>query len=123
MRDIQQHFEDFDRDNPEVWGRFQEIALRLIELGYSHASCDGILHAVRVQRDLKTTGAGEAAGKQLKINNSMSSRYARKFHKLYPQHEGFFETRRLKTDRPIVGATPHHDAEVNVGKLAPSHAA
>lgn len=113
MSDLQQHFEDFDRDNPEVWERFQEIALRLIELGYSHASGDGILHAVRVQRDLKTTGAGEAAGKQLKLNNNFSSRYARKFHKLYPQHEGFFETRRLKTDRPIVGATPQHNAEVN----------
>lgn len=113
MSDLQQHFEDFDRDNPEVWERFQEIALRLIELGYAHYSADAILHAERIQRDLKTTGAGEAAGKQLKLNNNFSSRYARKFHKLYPQHEGFFETRRLKTDRPIVGATPHHNAEVN----------
>ena len=119
MRDIQQHFEEFDRENPEVWERFQEIALRLIELGYTHASCDGILHAVRIQRDLKTTGAGEAAGKQLKINNSMSSRYARKFLKLYPQHEGFFETRRLKTDRPIVGCAPHHNAEVNAAGVEP----
>lgn len=120
MRDIQQHFEEFDRENPEVWERFQEIALRLIELGYRRYSADAILHAERIHRDLKTTGAGEAAGKQLKLNNDFSSRYARKFHKLYPQHEGFFETRRLKTDRPIVGCAPHHNAEVNAAGVEPT---
>lgn len=111
--DLQQQFDDFDRENPEVWEEFQRLTLHLIELGYQHYSSDAILHAIRIQRDLKTTGAGEAAGRKLKINNSTTSRYARKFHRLYPQHEGFFETRRLKTDRPITGAQPRHDAEVN----------
>ena len=113
MRDIQQHFEEFDRENPEVWERFQEIALRLIGLGFKHYSADAILHAERIHRDLKTTGAGEAAGKQLKLNNNFSSRYARKFHQLHPQYADCFETRRLKTDRPIVGASHCHDREVN----------
>jgi hypothetical protein len=117
VKDIQQHFEEFDAANPEVWERFVEMALRLIELGFKRHSSDALLHAIRMQRDLKTTGAGEAAGKQLKVNNSMSSRYARKFQKHYPMHADFFETRRLKTDRPIAGATPRHDAEVNAGQL------
>lgn len=110
---IQEHFEQFDRDNPEVYERFCALVNHLLAAGRTHYSSDALLHVIRFERDIRTTGAGEFDGQELKINNNFSSRYARKFAKDFPGLSGFFEVRRLKSSQAIAGARPIHDRDVN----------
>lgn len=113
MNDINNHFSEFDVTNPHVYDRFCALVNDLISAGFKHYSADAILHVIRFEHDIRTDGAGEIDGKRLKLNNNFSSRYARKFQHDFPGLADFFETRRLATDRPITGAAPRHDAEVN----------
>ncbi len=110
---IQEHFDQFDRENPEVYERFCALVNHLIAAGRKHYSADALLHVIRFERDIRTTGAGEFDGRDLKINNNFSSRYARKFQRDFPCLADFFEVRRLKSNKQIVGAKPHHDRAVN----------
>ena len=113
MQDKIQDFDTFDRENPEVYDRFCALVNHLMAAGRTHYSADALLHVIRFERDIRTTGAGEFDGCDLKINNNFSSRYARKFAKDHPALASFFEVRRLKSSQPIVGAQPHHDRAVN----------
>jgi hypothetical protein len=114
MSHIQEQFEAFHRDNPLVWVWFKSFANRAVHAGkVSHYSADAILHRIRWYVDIETTGAGEADGKPLKINNNYAACYARLYAQTYPQHAGFFRMRKSQVDNQIVGSAPRHDAAVN----------
>lgn len=113
MSHLQDQFDAFHRDNPDVWLEFEELCLRMIQRGRVRWSSDAALHVLRFHRDMKTTGAGEVDGQQLKLNNSHSAFYARMFLRAHPEHADFFQTRHAKADGEIIGSTPHHNAEVN----------
>lgn len=57
----------------------------------SHYSADGVLHYLRYETAIK--GEGE-----FKINNSLSSEFARRYMQDHPDAEGFFELRKSKHD-------------------------
>lgn len=89
---LQKDFVEFDAANPDVWREFRGMALRLIEEGYKHYGAKSIIEAIRFHRNVsKHTGGGP-----FRINNNLTAYYARKFHKKYPQYNGFFETREVK---------------------------
>ena len=113
MSHLQEQFEAFDRDNPQVWDLFVRYTDRAIAAGLSHYSSDAVLHRLRWHTNVDTRGAGEVDGKQLKINNNYSAYFARKYAARFPEHAGFFQIRNLSSDRLIVGANSHHDAAVN----------
>lgn len=81
---------EYDRVNPGIWYEFKKIAFQLIAEGFQHYSSDGILHIVRFQT------RSRARNGHFKINNNMSSYYARKFAAAYPLYKEFFETRKVK---------------------------
>jgi hypothetical protein len=85
-------FAEFDASHPEVWALFQCFTLGLIAAGKKHHSSDAVLHRVRWETD-----AGNKSG-DYKINNNWSAFYARKFHKKFPRHAGFFRTRSSRAD-------------------------
>lgn len=107
MSDLQQRFDEFDAAHPKVWELFCSLAFRAINAGHERFSSDAICHQLRWHY------AVEARNDGFKLNNSFSAYYARKFHREFPGYEGFFETRRLRSDQPITGAAPHHDRAVN----------
>jgi hypothetical protein len=83
---------EFHRSNPNVWKLFVEFALDRIARGFKHYSADALMHRVRWE-----TEAGDPLG-EFKVNNNYVSFYARAFSKAYPEHAGFFRTRRQTSE-------------------------
>lgn len=92
LEDFNNRFDQFDNDNPKVWELFQRFTFELINKGRKRYSSDGVLHRIRWETALTTDD------QTYKLNNNWSPYYARKFHKTYPQHAGFFATRPSRAD-------------------------
>lgn len=84
---IDERFEKFDREYPEVWRLFERFAFELIERGWPHYSADAIVHRIRWHFEI------ERKADDFKINNNFVALYARKWARLHPVHADFFETR------------------------------
>lgn len=78
----------FQRENPEFWTVFVRYTLNIINTGMPHYSARAVIDRVRWHY--------LEAGKRLRITNDLSPHFARQFHMLYPQHDGFFHCRPLK---------------------------
>jgi len=76
--------------NPKVWNLFQVFAYQAIDAGHDRYSADAILHRIRWHVTVETK---DESG--FKINNNHSAYFARLFSHAYPNHAGFFETRKL----------------------------
>lgn len=77
----------YDYANPQVYEEFCERALKLARKGREHLGARMIVEVIRYFSMV------EADGDVFKINNNMSSYYARKFMKDNPLYEGIFELR------------------------------
>ena len=78
--------EEYDRQNPDVWRLFVKYAMRIIRRGQGHYGAKAIFELIRYHTIVRGTGT-------FKINNNYTSYYARKFHRVFPMYDGFFETR------------------------------
>ena len=83
-------FEEFDKLNPQVWRMFARQALQAIKCGFKHYSARTIIEYMRHNTNIETTDP------EFKLNNNFVPYYARKFHREYPQYDGFFEIRRRR---------------------------
>jgi len=92
VTDLRDAFERFDADNPKVWELFVRFTKQLIARGFKHYSADAVLHRVRWETAVETTGDA------FKVNNNFVSGYARKFEREYPEHAGFFRMRQSAFD-------------------------
>lgn len=88
---IQERFERFHGENPQVYRAIHWSVMDLELQGHKHYSIDAILHVIRYDRNITTTG------RNFKINNDFTSRYARKFMDEFPAYRGFFQLRELKS--------------------------
>ena len=91
-------FNEIDAASPEVWRYFTQFTQELISRGFRHHSADAVLHRVRWQTAQPQNDPSNL--QSYKICNDWSAFYARKFHKLFPQHAGFFRTRPSIADTP-----------------------
>lgn len=91
-RSIQEAFEAFDREHPEVYARFRNLAADLLNKGHARYSADALLHVIRWHYALQGPRPED-----FKINNNFSSRYARKLASEDERFAEFFETRVLKS--------------------------
>ena len=83
--------EKYDTDHPDVWRKFKELAFRIIRRGFDHYSAKTIFEAMRFRTSVST-------GETPKLNNNYTAYYSRKFMAEFPEHEGFFETRKARID-------------------------
>ena len=83
-------FEQYDNENPEIWREFKKTTFEAISKGFKNYGSKGIFEIMRWHR------GGGIKSDGWKCNNNYTSDYARKFMKLYPQHQGFFRTRTKK---------------------------
>lgn len=90
---IEEAFRRFDHDNPHIYADFVARCFALIRAGKRRYSSKTILCAMRYEHDIKTSTQGE----DFKINDIVTSRYARKFVREYPEHGDFFELRALRS--------------------------
>ena len=75
--------------NPDVWKAFEVKTLDLIRSGREHYGAKAIMEVVRFETIVQ-------GGEDFKINNDYTAYYARIFALKYPQHEVFFEFRRIE---------------------------
>lgn len=90
-KSIQYRFEAFDKANPEVYNHFKKFTFEVIRLR-KKIGAKAVMERVRWEVVLTTKGSS------FKINNTFTSRYARKFSEEYPEHASLFATRRLLRD-------------------------
>ena len=83
-------FEEYGKQNPEIWQEFEKIALQLIFKGVKRYGAKAIFEIIRYHRFL------ENRGDKFKVNNNYTAGYARKFVEKYPQYKDFFEMRRRR---------------------------
>jgi len=76
----------FDLKNPEIFDNFAHFAL-IAAQHRRYYSAKAVFHRVRWE----TMISGE--DDIYKIDDGWISHYARKFMRLYPEHDGFFQTR------------------------------
>jgi hypothetical protein len=90
-RTIDEMFAEFDEQNPNLYARFKALAFEMIKKGKRRCSSKIIVCVMRYQHVLETNEVDE-----FKINDVVTSRYARKFIEEFPEHAEFFETRELR---------------------------
>jgi len=83
-------FERYDKEHPEIWNLFVKITFKLIRRGKKHYGAKAVFEIIRYHRVIQYNDS------EFKANNSYTAYYARKFMKMYPQYDGFFETRKAK---------------------------
>ena len=104
--EIRAQCQAFHEQHPRVWELFVRFAFEKINAGFQHYSVKGIFERIRWE----TAEADNPGG--FKINNNYTAFYARRFHAMYPQHDGFF---RLRTQ------TSEGQSATNLPELTPGY--
>jgi hypothetical protein len=98
---IQQAFDEYHKNNPKVYERFKEYAIKSIKNGKSRISFKLILNVIRWSYFMETKDETQVLinGKWVtfRINDAYSSRYARLFIQEFPEHTEKIEMRELRT--------------------------
>ncbi len=94
--EIEAAFLRFVALNPRVWDLFERYANLLVERGWRNYGAKAIVERVRWDHDLTIVPDD---GEPFKIKNEFTPYFARHFHKLHPEHGGFFRVRELPSER------------------------
>lgn len=84
-------FHAYHTTNPDIYDAFVKYTLKAIRRGYEAFSAEFVFNIIRWET--KITGNDE-----FKINNNYKAYYSRMFMNEYPEHKGFFRTRKSKAD-------------------------
>ena len=90
MREACQKWSD---NHPEVWKLFVKFTLNRIARGFKHYGAGAIFERIRWETDQ----ARPDGTNRFKMGNNFRAFYARRFMRMYPQHDGFFRTRTQKS--------------------------
>ena len=88
---IQERFERFHAENPDVYRRLRALVLDDVRRGIPVAGIDFYVNVLRWKIRIETRGD------EWKINNNFRSRYARLLMEQEPELRGKFETRTLQS--------------------------
>ena len=90
-RNLQLAFEEYDKANPQVWDAFIRFTKEAIASGHENLSAKLVIERIRWE-----TMIDSRSDDGFKICNNHSAYYARKFHKEFIEHAGFFRTRTVR---------------------------
>ena len=82
----------FDHQNPRVWDLFVRFTHEAIRANHTTFSAQSIIERIRWKTNVETRDS------KFKINNDFAAFYARKFHAMNPNLNGFFRTRKSQAD-------------------------
>lgn len=85
-------FEEYDKENPQIWQAFKRLTFQLIAVGVKHWGAKAIMEQLRYETIIRGKG-------DYKINNNYTAGYARKFSKEFPKYKDFFEIREKNNER------------------------
>ena len=83
-------FNDWHRDNPQVYELFKRFTFDAINRGHQRLSAWLIVGRIRWETSVVTHGD------DYKISNDYIALYARKFMHDHPEHDGFFKIKAMK---------------------------
>ena len=86
--DNKSKFEEFHQKNPLVYELVKLYSKQAIDAGHKHYGIQSIFERIRWHTGVETQGDS------FKMNNNFTSFYSRMFMDDFPQHEGFFRTRK-----------------------------
>ena len=89
---IQERFEAFHSEHPEVFDQLVDLARTALEHGRTRIGIGHLFEVLRWQRMI--AGLPDEA-EDFKLNNDYRSRYARLIMRTVPELDGLFETRRI----------------------------
>ena len=92
--EMRQQVIEFTEANPDVWRLFCGFTFDLINRGFRNYSANAIFERIRWETDQADTDGKST----FKLNNNYRAYYARKFMEYWPEHEGFFRTRKQKSE-------------------------
>jgi len=92
---IKESFDEFDKNNPRIWRRFQALGFEAMNAGKTKTSSKMICNVIRWETYIATVKVDD-----YKINDSFTAHYARKFVEKYREHKNIFEFRRLRARQP-----------------------
>jgi hypothetical protein len=87
---LMNRFNNFNRDNPEVYELFKRFTFQAISKGHTRLSAWMIANRIRWETQIETVND------DYKISNDYIALYSRKFMKDYPEHDGFFRIKPMK---------------------------
>jgi hypothetical protein len=88
---IQEKFEKYHADNPDVYVLLVKLARQWVAAGHSKLGIKTLIE--RLRWEFHVTAVRDVDG--FKINNNYAPYYARKIMAEYPELDGLFETRML----------------------------
>lgn len=104
---IREGFEKFNAENPHIFQKFEEQALRAIGKGRKKISSKLIINWIRWHEFLESNDLN------FKINDAYQSYYARHFVSKHPEHADVFEFRKLRNEKSGPYMIAHGDGVVS----------
>ena len=87
---IEYSAEAFNKTHPKVWDLFVTFTQELHVRGFRNYSANAVFERIRWETD-----QADVSGKsEFKLNNNYSAYYARWYMRAFPDHKGFYRTRR-----------------------------
>ena len=83
---------EFHKNNPHVYDLVEQFTFDVINRGYNNYSINSVFERIRWHTDIETK-----CEREFKLSNNHRAYYARFFHHLHPQHDGFFRTKETKS--------------------------
>jgi len=87
---LKQKWWEWHKQNPHVFGLFEEFTFRAINRGHNRLSAWLVVNRIRWETSIETKGG------DFKISNDYIALYARYFMHLYPEYNGFFKIKKMK---------------------------
>jgi hypothetical protein len=89
-------------EHPKVWDLFCGFTFELINRGFKHGSAYAVFERIRWETDQ----ADSDGVSTFKANNNYRPFYARRFMRVYTEHEGFFRLRHQTSKDTIAIGRP-----------------
>ena len=86
----QNSFDKYDLENPQIYEKFVEFTLQAVKVMDKYSAWT-VINRIRWHTDIETTS------RPFKLSNNHRAYYARYFHEKYPEYDGFFRTKQLRS--------------------------
>jgi len=91
MATLTQRFNQYHKDNPQVYELFKKFTFMAIRRGHNRLSAWMIANRIRWETSIETFSVDE-----YKISNDYIALYARMFMSDHPEYNGFFRIKEMK---------------------------
>jgi hypothetical protein len=98
---IEQRSREFAQKYPEVGPLFDRFTRELLDRGFRHGGAKAVWERIRWESPVGADGLAT-----WKLGNNFCTHFGRKFMEKYPEHRGFFRTRRLTSEDKPASAGP-----------------